>query len=1151
MAARSHIRYIFTFALTAVAALAAVSCSPDPGINEPDMPPAGAVLRLSTGSAFTRAEGRASDPGHTDGETSVVPDPYAETNEEKIDRVDLFFFDSERSEDAPFYIHKITRLGEKTAADLTVKVPIENIGKFQQDDNDKKVYIYALVNLPDGIKVDESAMTVTPGTDAAPVSATLANLHALKVSTTEFAPSGSGAVAAVPSSFVMRGGNTVDLEDGSDSRLVYVRGTIELERLASKIRLWAHIPGYIYVNSSTGLTVDESEKNKEDVEMWKPVLTEIGEDGNRSDAVKLYIYNIAQGGYIDGRLGVEADFLYSDVARANADQGGVARRLVTGEGRLTIPEKDIDAAYEHSHNVAYYSYPNHWDSGTPSEQHQTYVILTMPWAKVDKANPDALPSEYDVYYYQIPVNALRDMGKEDAECLEPNRYYRIKLNVGMLGSKDLGSALPVEASWEVLPWTTADVDVSVKPRRYLVVNQKEWLMNNIWTLEIPFSTSHPAEVAECYVTFFRYNDVWGTAPDTRGVPELNEFTLWLDAADNDLKGRGGRGADEGLVTSSFDRVLSSGRPERNVISSAWEGPWYDRYLHTVVEVTTTNEKLFYEQENLYYKKKYFYDDVTDSYLYYLGHEHPKTIQAGYKHYPKLESITDANERKAVKEAWDQYTERFGIDSVYTCTVDNEKNVIRFSHPLVQWNDVRETVDDGEDTEDLGTTTDSGWGYLIETKTKVITKKYKSKMKYYVPVLNPRTGNLWDEYSRCEIVIKIRHKDWQKNDDLYQETIHITQYPAMYVEVSHDYGNVYKYNGQNDGNSTLDQRGNQYILVNGHPTEKKREDNWGTSTEWFEATATVDYFGLVNNNPNMYVIHTSQLSEENEALYDLGDPRALYYNNDLSDGTFSTTPDANGKIPALQNHEKPTASGSNSPVWTSVRKAPTTDNEMNNGNWQYVSYSENIAEDKNGRYVSFYYPTEEIAAGQPGSKANFIAPVFRVASSLGKVSLEYSSDGCTNWPALEGVSRAQARRRCAAYQEAGRPAGRWRVPTMAEIKYLVQLSADEKIPHLFGHVDLPDMFIPYWSSTGIIGVKLSESGNVIQENMTEKELETAPAVRCIYDDWYWTKIDGDDFPAGLSATTRDFYWGDVKKDNTQTQSLLQKSLNKKPVIATDE
>ena len=63
----------------------------------------------------------------------------------------------------------------------------------------------------------------------------------------------------------------------------------------------------------------------------------------------------------------------------------------------------------------------------------------------------------------------------------------------------------------------------------------------------------------------------------------------------------------------------------------------------------------------------------------------------------------------------------------------------------------------------------------------------------------------------------------------------------------------------------------------------------------------------------------------------------------------------------------------------------------------------------------------------------IAPKLRVASSY-----------------CEGVqsNRRLAELRCASYQEDGYPAGRWRLPTLAEAKYIVNLSAEGRIPSLF-------------------------------------------------------------------------------------------------------
>ena len=47
-----------------------------------------------------------------------------------------------------------------------------------------------------------------------------------------------------------------------------------------------------------------------------------------------------------------------------------------------------------------------------------------------------------------------------------------------------------------------------------------------------------------------------------------------------------------------------------------------------------------------------------------------------------------------------------------------------------------------------------------------------------------------------------------------------------------------------------------------------------------------------------------------------------------------------------------------------------------------------------------------------------------------------------------MSKAEARRRCAAYQEDGIPAGRWRLPTFAEVEFIATLSSLNRIPILF-------------------------------------------------------------------------------------------------------
>jgi hypothetical protein len=103
-------------------------------------------------------------------------------------------------------------------------------------------------------------------------------------------------------------------------------------------------------------------------------------------------------------------------------------------------------------------------------------------------------------------------------------------------------------------------------------------------------------------------------------------------------------------------------------------------------------------------------------------------------------------------------------------------------------------------------------------------------------------------------------------------------------------------------------------------------------------------------------------------------------------------------------------------------------------------------------------------------------VYKVASSYGKTTY---------------MSFAQAEKRCAAYQENGYPAGRWRVPTEAEIWFIANRSNAGVFPTLFDG--------RYWASSGRY---YDSSANSFGTGTAER------AVRCVYDVWYWGDGKGD-------------------------------------------
>ena len=155
-----------------------------------------------------------------------------------------------------------------------------------------------------------------------------------------------------------------------------------------------------------------------------------------------------------------------------------------------------------------------------------------------------------------------------------------------------------------------------------------------------------------------------------------------------------------------------------------------------------------------------------------------------------------------------------------------------------------------------------------------------------------------------------------------------------------------------------------------------------------------------------------------------------------------------------------------------------------------------------RRITYYYPASTDAAYN-----NFIAPKLRIASSFG---------------ATMPVTFANAQRRCASYQEDGYPAGRWRLPTKAEIEYIAQLNSDNKIELLLGS---DSGSTNYFCNSGYMTVQQGRTPSYTQiTNPTTNT--TTQYVRCVYDDWYW----GASSKARLADTNLGtFTWGDIPRN----------------------
>ena len=119
----------------------------------------------------------------------------------------------------------------------------------------------------------------------------------------------------------------------------------------------------------------------------------------------------------------------------------------------------------------------------------------------------------------------------------------------------------------------------------------------------------------------------------------------------------------------------------------------------------------------------------------------------------------------------------------------------------------------------------------------------------------------------------------------------------------------------------------------------------------------------------------------------------------------------------------------------------------------------------------------------------IAPAFLISSRWGR-------PGGTSFP----ETLQQAEQRCATYQEAGYPAGRWRLPTEAEVYFVYQLQLRNLIEGLFTTGGYG-----YITSSGR---KFGRSGHIYFDNhpVGGTDTETQVSIRCVYDYWYWGEKD---------------------------------------------
>lgn len=162
------------------------------------------------------------------------------------------------------------------------------------------------------------------------------------------------------------------------------------------------------------------------------------------------------------------------------------------------------------------------------------------------------------------------------------------------------------------------------------------------------------------------------------------------------------------------------------------------------------------------------------------------------------------------------------------------------------------------------------------------------------------------------------------------------------------------------------------------------------------------------------------------------------------------------------------------------------NVSGSGNKGAYLYKSSTLRDEDGNittgdaeYRAWEEPMKILMSSTKKEDGAIIAPRFIVSSFYNAQPASLTFEEC--------------QKRAATYQEAGYPAGRWRIPTEAEIMFMVQQQQRSVIPALWG------VGSNYWCADGRY-VTVASSGSDV--NFHAATATDRKVNRFVYDIWYW-------------------------------------------------
>ena len=165
-------------------------------------------------------------------------------------------------------------------------------------------------------------------------------------------------------------------------------------------------------------------------------------------------------------------------------------------------------------HVPFYSYPNPIDTEENVREY-SYLILRLPWGVREQGGN----LRYNDYYYYVPIS------NESKTPLTPNKYYKVKVQVGMLGSLDPRQPVQLEnVSFEVIDWYTLELDTEIQHYEFLVLEDYTTNLYNTEEFKMPFISSSSIKSAKVkQVKYMNYKETEAKEVILKTESELKNY----------------------------------------------------------------------------------------------------------------------------------------------------------------------------------------------------------------------------------------------------------------------------------------------------------------------------------------------------------------------------------------------------------------------------------------------------------------------------------------------------------------------------------------------------------------------------------------------------------------------------------------------------